>query len=156
MFRALALRQSKSTLLRWRRANTQNVSSIILHGVQHVPTSTFSWYNSLFYSLRRHRSTLVLTGTSILLFAFSLVFSDLVCFPCGAGEPKAYQVRFVFFYRWFSDNIELCLKNHSETKRKQTKTKTNKQTKEGKSRPRSDSILILETEISFILNASIL
>ena len=124
--------------LLWRRANAQKVSSINLHGVQHVPTSTFSWYNSLFYSLRRHRSTLVLTGTSILLFAFSLVFSDLVCFSCGAGEPKANQgipVRFVFFYRWFSDNIELCLKKHSETKRKKTKTKTNKQTNKGRKKP---------------------
>ena len=33
--------------------------------VFNIPTSTFSWYNSLFYSLRRLRSTLVLTGTSI-------------------------------------------------------------------------------------------
>ena len=38
------------------RANARNVSS---------PTSTFRWYNSLFYSLRQRRSTLVLTGTSI-------------------------------------------------------------------------------------------
>ena len=38
--------------------------------VFNIPTSTFSWYNSLFYSLRRCRSTLVLTGTSIPLYLF--------------------------------------------------------------------------------------
>ena len=31
-----------------------------------IPTSTFGWYNSLFYSLRRRRSTLVLTEHSII------------------------------------------------------------------------------------------
>ena len=30
-----------------------------------IPTSTFSWYNPLFYSLRRRRSTLVLTGLAL-------------------------------------------------------------------------------------------
>ena len=30
-----------------------------------IPTSTFNWYNPLFYLLRRRRSTLVLTATSI-------------------------------------------------------------------------------------------
>ena len=36
--------------------------------VLNIPTSTFSWCNSLFYSLCWHRSTLVLTGTSIPLY----------------------------------------------------------------------------------------
>ena len=52
MFRALTLGQSKRRYI-----------YIYIYIV-----STFSWYNPLFYSLRRRRSTLVLTGTSIPLF----------------------------------------------------------------------------------------
>ena len=51
-----------------------------------MPTSTFSWYNSLFYSLRRRRSTLVLTGTSI-----PLIEQIIRC--------SRYFICLIFFYQ---------------------------------------------------------
>ena len=53
MFRTLTLR-----LLLWQRAHARNVKGFTFHGF-FIPTSTFSWYNPMFYSLRRRGSTLV-------------------------------------------------------------------------------------------------
>ena len=55
-----------------------------------IPTSTFSWYNALFYSLRRHTSTLVLTGPIIPLY---LLLASAHC--------KYNFVHLKFWFPWF-------------------------------------------------------
>ena len=70
-----------------------------------IPTSTFSWYNSLFYSLRRYTATLVLTGTSIPL-CLELVWNQ---FNNYRNYKCILQVRPLFFYKF----TQICIREKS-------------------------------------------
>ena len=78
--------------LLWRRAKARNVSYALFLTAFSIFTSTFSLYDPLFYSLRRHSgSTLVLTGTSIslsLVDRLSDWLTDSLLPVCLQWEPK--------------------------------------------------------------------
>ena len=97
----------------WRRAKIET-SAQYFFTVFNILSSIFSWYNLLFCSLRGQRSTLVLTGTSILLYLepsyvpyhcrIQREYWRTYCFIAREKTPftdLVYKYVYIYIYIWW-------------------------------------------------------
>ena len=75
-----------------------------LFTVLNIPTSTFSWYNPIFYLLCQHRSTLVLTETSI---SFQICDTWRLAWGSCILKVRDYQSDVIFLGPFIWRNVTL-------------------------------------------------
>ena len=81
-----------------------------------ISTSTFSWYNPLFYSLHWCRSTLVLTGTSIPLSSTTVFLTTTRLPPEDYTRQTIYTPVFKLFTLYSFCQVCPCnILNHYQT-----------------------------------------